>query len=428
MFARYVSDKVKTVFFMALAVMMYASLEKNLELAVYIKYKHVFALLIIAAGFLCFLFRPEIGRFVISVKDAFAYSLPLWVMTTISLLIWLINRSDPQAIMRGISYYYVFTNMFSAALAAGVLLYLFGKNGIWFNLVAILIVNCHRLITLMLEYGVGPFFREMFLLVSTFAGQSGDIMSRAEIHELAFCLGAYLVYMILRPEKSKASFWLLLGATAFCFLAAFKRIAIVAIGICLVTGFFLKLVRKKHPQTVSTFINVLTFLLILLLIAYIAVIKADVFTMMDRAGLETNGRDVFYSAVNDLYSFSPAYLGGGMGYLPYYLNSAISLTVRAVHNDFLQFYVDLGFFGYIIWLISMTYSRTGYFGKRSNVDDMISTFCVSLFLIICSATDNTINFSLLATVTAILMMGPSYEARAQAHEQKRFAKLLNYER
>ena len=45
--------------------------------------------------------------------------------------------------------------------------------------------------------------REEFVkLVITFAGETGDVIVQAEIHELAFCLGAYLIYMFYKPKKN----------------------------------------------------------------------------------------------------------------------------------------------------------------------------------------------------------------------------------
>ena len=85
----------------------------------------------------------------------------------------------------------------------------------------------------------------------------------------------------------------------------------------------------------------------ILLVAYILVIKLDVFTYMEKAGIETNGRAFIYSHVNEYYDFSPLFPGRGIGFLTYQLNEVVSLGVSAVHNDFLQFYIDLGFFGYI---------------------------------------------------------------------------------
>ena len=98
----------------------------------------------------------------------------------------------------------------------------------------------------------------------------------------------------------------------------------------------------------------------------------------------------------------------------------MSIGVASIHNDFLQHFIDLGFWGYIIWLVSMTLVRVWYFGRKGKTDDAIVTFMLILYLIIVSTTDNTMNYPLLTGVLAILMMGHSFDENVREKEQKMF--------
>ena len=53
---------VKTVYFIALATMMYYFLTQGASLPIYITFRHLFALLIVASAFVCFLVRPDLPR------------------------------------------------------------------------------------------------------------------------------------------------------------------------------------------------------------------------------------------------------------------------------------------------------------------------------------------------------------------------------
>ena len=53
----------------------------------------------------------------------------------------------------------------------------------------------------------------------------------------------------------------------------------------------------------------LTLFIVALLIGYIALIKADAFELIEKAGIDTSGRVKIYNAVDDLYDFTPAFLG-----------------------------------------------------------------------------------------------------------------------
>lgn len=418
MVERHMAKKVQTVYFVALAALMYYFLQPVIDLGIYVTYRHAFALLIAVSGFVCFLFKPNLARFSVSIKSALVYSLPLLVMLTSSLWIWLNNRSDFAVIARGLSGHFITTNIFSCALAAVVFLYIFGEKGIWYNLLSIIIANLLMILTIIQQHGASRYLAELGTLVKTFAGETGEIIVQAEIHELAFCLGAYLIYMLLFPRKKQPMFWILLVASAFCFVSAFKRIAILAIVVALLLGWMLCKIAKKYPKSASRLISIFLTCIVVLLIAYIAAIKMDVFTTLEKAGISTNGRAEIYRQVDKFYEFSPQFIGNGMGFLTYQLSTYMHIGVTAVHNDFLQFYIDLGFFGYIAWLIAMTFVRTQYFGRRGKTENAIVAFVITLYLLIVSATDNTMNYPLVTTVVAMLMIGHGYDDRVRAEEER----------
>ena len=221
-------EKVKAIYFVAVAVLMYYFLTEIIDLGIHITYRHVFALVLAASGIFSFLFTPNIARGLTAFKDAAIYSVPLFITILVSLFIWFTEQVDVEVMSRGLSSSFIYFNMFSFALAAAAFLYIFGERGIWYNLIAIIFANMLMIATIIAENGFGNYFSELTTLIKTFANETGEIIVQAEVHELAFCLGAYLVYMFLKPKKNIA-FYILLVLTLFCFLSAFKRIAIIAI-------------------------------------------------------------------------------------------------------------------------------------------------------------------------------------------------------
>lgn len=407
------------VYFMAIAVLMYYFLSEVINLGLFITYRHAFALVLFFSATLLFLYKPNIERGFTAFKDACIYSIPLAVTTVVSLFIWFMETVDVGVISRGLSSSFVYANMLSFALGAGALLYIFGQKGIWYNLVAILIANILMIVTVIAQNGLSSYLSEFITLVTTFAGVTGDIIVQAEIHELAFCLGAYLIYMLFKPKKN-IIYFILLSLSLFCFLSAFKRIAIIAIAVALVFGYLLKFIARYNKKTASRLVTFFTIVVIVLLICYIALIKGDAFELLEKAGINTSGRVEIYNAVDDFYEFNPGFLGNGIGFLTYQLNTFMSVGVASVHNDFLQHFIDLGFWGYIIWLVSMTLVRVLYFGRRGNVENAIITFILTLYLIIVSTTDNTMNYPLLTGVLAMLMMGNGFEENVRSTEMKIF--------
>ncbi len=415
------------VYFMAVAVLMYYFLTEVINLGLFVTYRHAFALVLFASAFLAFLYKPNIARGAASLKATFVYCTPLIVTISVSLFIWFMGQVDTEVISRGLSGAFVYNNMLSFTLAAVAFLYVFGEKGIWYNLIAILISNILMLLTIIAQNGIGSFFSEFITLIMTFAAETGDIIVQAEIHELAFCLGAYLIYMLLRPKKDIV-FFILLGLTTFCFFTAFKRIGIIAIVIALALGWLLKFIAKLKKDTAMRLTVIFSAILVVLLIGYIAIIKLDVFTLLEKAGIDTSGRVTIYNAVDKFYEFSPEFLGNGIGFLTYQLSTNMNVGVSSVHNDFLQYFIDLGFWGYILWLVSMTLIRVCYFGKKGKVENGIIALALSIYLVIVSSTDNTMNYPLITTVLAIIMIGHGFDEKVQTTETKMFGYISDVNR
>ena len=406
-------------YFMAVATLMYYFLTEVINLGLFITYRHAFALVLFASAFIVFLYKPNIARGAASIKAAFVYCLPLIITIVVSLFIWFVGQVDTLVIARGLSSSLVYTNMVSFTLASISFLYIFGEKGMWYNLIAILIANILMILTIIIQNGIGIFFSELVTLIVTFADVTGNVIVQAEIHELAFCLGAYLIYMLMKPKKDIVYF-VLLGLTSFCFIAAFKRIGMIAIAIALALGWALKLIAKLKKDTASRLTIIISILLVILLIGYVGIIKMDVFSLIEEAGIDTSGRVVIYNAVDKFYEFSPEFFGNGIGFLTYQLSTNMNVGVNTVHNDFLQYFIDLGFWGYILWLISMTLVRVCYFGAKGKTENAVMTLALTVYLVIVSSTDNTMNYPLLTTVLGILMIGQGFDERVRNTEMKLF--------
>jgi len=407
------------VYFMAAAVLMYYFLTEVINLGLFVTYRHAFALVLFASAFFAFLWKPNIARGVSSLKAAFVCCMPLLVTIVVSLFIWFMGQVNTEVISRGLSGVFVYNNMLSFTFAAVAFLYVFGEKGIWYNLIAILISNLLMILTIIAQNGIGAFFSEFFTLVVTFAAKTGDVIVQAEIHELAFCLGAYLIYMLLKPRKDLV-FLILLGLTSFCFLTAFKRIGIIAIAVALLFGWGLKFAAKFKKDTAMRLTVIFSVLVVVLLTGYIAIIKLGVFELLEKAGIDTSGRVTIYNAVDKFYDFSPDFLGNGIGFLTYQLSTNMRVDVSSVHNDFLQYFIDLGFWGYLLWLVSMVPVRVCYFGAKGKAETGILALALSIYLVIVSSTDNTMNYPLLTTVLAILMIGHGFDEKVRTCETKLF--------
>ena len=130
------------------------------------------------------------------------------------------------------------------------------------------------------------------------------------------------------------------------------------------------------------------------------------------------GRALIYKKVSRFYEFLPNYIGQGMGFLAYQLTVNLNVYSGSVHNDFLQFYIDLGFWGYIFWILTLTVLRTKYFGRGGKITNEIITFAVILFMLVISSTDNTLNHQMFYIATDMVIMGYGFHERVQEERQR----------
>lgn len=415
-----IKEKITAVYFVSLGVLMYYLLTQVINIPYTIPVRQLVVLLILFSEFVYFIFRPNIARTYVSIKGALVLAAPLLVMVTVSLPVWFLEKTEWVEIYRALWNYFLYVNQLLAALVAAAFLYLFGEKGIWYNLIAILIANLMMIITIMLENGVGVYLEELTRLLVTFSGETGEVIQKAEIHELAFCLGAYLVYMLLFFSTTRKHL-ILLCLTAFCFLSAFKRIAMAAIAVAVSLGWLLRWLHKRGKDKMVRRIAIFMLLVAcVVLVAYIAFVRYGGFHALERMGIDTMSRADIYDEVEDYYIFSPAYIGHGMGYLSYQLTRVRDLWETAIHNDFLQFYIDLGFWGYIFWLLSLTVLRVKYFGSRNKIEGEILAFSMTCYILILSTTDNTLNYQMVYTATGILMLGHGFDSNVQEADKRLF--------
>ncbi len=412
MIEKKLGDRLAAVYFISLSALMHYFYSQVIPFFT-IPLQQVFVVLAIGSAFVGFLMNPDIARAAVAIKAALVLSVPLLVMLMASMLLWVKELTDIKMIIQGLWHYGIYVNQVLAALYAASFLYMFGEKGIWYHLAGLLLVNLFLIGKIILNHGPQAYFSELLTLIVTFASETGDVMKEAEIHELVYCVGTYVFFMIMTFRKK---LWFMIGLflSMFCFLSALKRIGVLAMIIGLLACFILRfLARYASGKTISGIVTSVLLAVNGLLFFYIFAVKMGLFDLLEEYGLDTMGRAETYNQVSRFYEVVPAYFGQGMGFLAYQLTSNLTLFSGSVHNDYLQFYIDLGFFGYIFWLLSWTILRTKYFGRGGKTANEILTFAVILFMIIISTTDNTLNHQMFYIVTDIVIMGYGFQSRVE---------------
>ena len=94
----------------------------------------------------------------------------------------------------------------------------------------------------------------------------------------------------------------------------------------------------------------------------------------------------------------------------------LAVEVTDLHNDFLRQYIELGFVGYLLWLISMNVGRVRMFQKK-NAELGAMALCMSVFWFCTYLTENTYNLFSANITMALLMAGWHFEDGIQTEKR-----------
>ena len=244
-------------------------------------------------------------------------------------------------------------------------------------------------------YGIGGFIGQYIALVITFAGNTGPAMRYMEFHDLSQGLGLFVMYYAWTLSKTKRSIILLI-ASVICFTLTLKRIDVIAIMGGLLMGWYLnKLTFKRRWYFIIAF----EVALVVSVYVYLAIIKFGYYGMiMDKLGINPMSRDIIYDYYRDFFELSPTFLGKGLRYVyvhtmetnhVIHVTKKIIMRVITAHNEYMTYFIELGFWGFIFWMWSNTWYKINSIRRSYGWESMTFTLMVLFYAFISYASDNT---------------------------------------
>ena len=157
--------------------------------------------------------------------------------------------------------------------------------------------------------------------------------------EYAFIYGAFLIYFFYKKE------WKYLIICSILFVLADKRISMGAAIVCL-CFFFLSIRSKKIYFIGKLFLPIISYL-------YIYIVKNDyINTLFFKYHINSMGRVDMWRNFARYYAINPNFLGLGMGWVRTKLEEINSVAFGNLHNDLLASFLEIGFIGFGVWLVS----------------------------------------------------------------------------
>lgn len=347
-----------------------------------------------------------------TVRVTVLFCVPLVISLVISMLIWMTSSIQMSAMTRGLS-----KLMFQAVTILCVFggAYMFGSRTLRYTFLGLVIANGAMMGIEMVKHGIGASINSIVRALTS-GGDAKGFMRAMEIHDITFCFGLFALYFIFIERKQPLS-KLFIPIALFFFILGFKRIAFAGFGLALVVWFILELL---HVRLRRTAIYVISFGLFALCWGYVVLIKTGLFVqLMDGIGIELMGRDRIYRFLDSFYEIDVAYPGYGFEYIVALLRGMHQsgtevIHVTGTHNDILKQYIELGFWGFLIWTGYTYLFQVRWFMKHYGEKAARLVLSLNLYTIITYMTDNTIYYFWLSLTLRTVVI--AYICSHEVHE------------
>lgn len=298
----------------------------------------------------------------------------------------------PNLLLFGISFYCYqryhkisFSTFISSSLKpilicimAIVAYYSFGKKTIKGIMIAGVVNYAIYIVTCMIQYGPLSLFQ---------AGMETDASKLLEVHEITFVFGIIIVYLFMDDYFIEAKKRWIVLLTIFCLLG-FKRILIAAMAVGLAA--FIVMKRFEKPKLLM-FSSVLS-IVISLIWVYLCSSWSAFTGLSVMLGIDTKGRNWIYQGFYSYYSFSPSYIGSGMGYVQELIFTIPSMFMGGhyigLHNEFMRLFIELGFYPYLFYFVLLLPVMIKMIFRKRGSMAAVKYFILWAVTLICMTTDN----------------------------------------
>ena len=324
-----------------------------------------------------------------------------------SILIWIIDLQSFEYILKGISKIsYQLLNI-AIVLAA---VYMFEEKAATYTFFGIAGANIVIILIGAATTGIGGAVSDMISNITSFGASevilNSTFIRAIEIHDITFVMGVYVIYYLFFCPHEKHRY-IYAGIALFLFFAGLKRIAFLSMLAAIAFALFCLLLgpKAKVRVLIATSLFIVAFCYF-----YIEIIQNGTFTKfcIDHE-IELNGREKIYDYISNFYEVSPSYGGKGYEFCVQLLKSMHGtrdqvVDITAVHNDILKMYVEMGFWGFLLWIFGYYVFQTHWYVSRCGEKVAVCFMSINIYMLITYLTDNTMFYYWSSMVIRIIPM------------------------
>ncbi|MBQ7718636.1 MAG: O-antigen ligase family protein [Clostridia bacterium] len=309
-----------------------------------------------------------------------------------SVIIWILDFQTVGYILKGVSKMsFQFLNIL-IVVSAG---YMFEEKAAKYTFFGLALGNFVIIILGALTTGVGGAISDMIKNITSFGAselvENSKFIRAIEIHDITFVMGVYVIYFLFFCHGEKHRY-LYAGIALFLFVAGLKRIAFVSMLLALAVGAF---ASWLNPKSQVRFVTVMSLIVVVFCYYYLSIIHSGAFTaFLEEHEIELMGREKIYDFISKFYTISPSYRGKGYEFCVQLLRTMKGtkdqvVNITAVHNDILKMYVELGFWGFLMWIMWYYVYQTHWFLTRCGEKVAVCFITINTYMLVSYMTDNT---------------------------------------
>lgn len=301
--------------------------------------------------------------------------------------IWITEFQTFNYILRGsLNIFYMATNILFAAAAV----YLFGEDTMPLTLAGMALANGLVALQVAARAGIGTFISEYIRLLITFADDTGGAMRQMELHDMVYGWGVMVIYYAIHKEKNHKTQAVCFLISMLFFTLGFKRIAVPA---ALGAAVMYHCLCRWKPKHIRALANIMGLAAGGCIFFYLWLIKSGIFVeLANELEIDLMYRDVIYTYFSDFFELAPSYIGRGIRFIYTYCTEDPSyhLATTALHNVYMETYIEVGFWCWWIWILFELSFRIHRVEERYTEIPAYALMAMNLYVFFTYLTDNTL--------------------------------------
>lgn len=306
----------------------------------------------IAMIFLCFLSflnTPKVGEFLLSVKMTGILAMPYIFNMLISLVIWIFSFTKIRQIISG---FFEPAYIILTIMTVGSMFYVWGRKTVNYVFWAVTLVFSYLVVFEISKVGINEFLHQFYVLVSSNATRTMRSMKNLENPRFSYAYTFFILYFLFhRKQEGNIKFIVKMAISILFFLLGLKRICEAALAMGIIMGVSYSRFGENGKRY---FMTMITVIFISFSLIYVPFVRYGLFDNIVQAlHINTSARDTIYDLYSEHYEVSPTYFGHGLGWVRNYRRNLEGIEAFNVHCEYVKNYIELGFWGYGLWVLAV---------------------------------------------------------------------------